>query len=334
MKVKAYIKKSGSDPIQLGEIEHNPAPTDLVIKTTHVGLSAGDLYILDDVWGVTKYPTIGTGETIGVVETVGSKTRGFSVGDRVGVSYIHKTCLVCRYCRAGLEHYCKDQVNMELGAIGGFAEKITIDYRFAVKIPKGLSSEKTTPLICSGLTVYSAIKKARLVKGSRVGIIGMGGLGCLALKVLTIQNFKVSLFSSSYAKKQVALKLGASKFIKTSDLSKTKKDREKYELILNTSPGKIYLNTYLDMLEPEGSFCYIGLPFEDQIFRAAKLADYSSRRIYGSYVGSLRELKELLQFAVKYNLEAEIITMPISDFSKAIRHLKSKENYKKVVLYW
>jgi len=334
MKIKAYIKPAADKDIQFGEVEAFPKDTEIVIKTTHVGLARGDVFIMENAWKETVYPAIGTAENIGIIEEVGDKTIGFKVGDRVGTGYITSSCMTCTYCKAGLYQYCEKQINTGSGGWGGFAEKIVIDYRLAVKIPDVLDSAIATPLMCYGVTAYSAIMKAKLQLNSKVGIIGLGGLGHILLKILAAMGYDITVFSHSLDKQIVANEFGAKTFILSTKPDWSKKYIKHFDLIINTSHQELQLSDYIVLLKPDGKFCYIGLPFNAQSFQATDLADYGSRCIYGSYVGSTSELTNLLDIAAKKGIRPEILTYPVSEYSKAIQEVKSGIPYKRVVLYW
>lgn len=334
MKVKAYLKPAPHKPITLTEVEMNPKPSDLVVKTTHVGLARGDVFILDNAWNDTVYPAIGTAETLGIVEETGRNTKGFKKGDRVGFGYIVGACMNCEYCKRGLHQYCSKQINTELGGWGGFAEKLCIDYRLAVHIPKNVASETSAPLLGYGVTAYSGIVKAHLPKGSTVGVIGLGGLGYIAVKILNAMGMNVTVFSHSPQKAELAMQLGATDFIRTTEKHWSESAYHDFDLIINASYADLELPLYLPLLEREGKFCYLGLPFHRQEFDATMLADYGSRSIYGSYVGSISEMEALLQLASEKNLKADIVSFPIADYEKAIALVKSGKSYKRVVLYW
>ncbi|MFC1647084.1 zinc-binding dehydrogenase [Patescibacteria group bacterium] len=334
MKVRAYQKPSPEKPIELTNVDINPKPTDIVIKTTHAGLSKGDIFILNNAWNATKYPAIGTGQTVGIVEQAGSKAKGFRVGDRVGVGYILGSCMKCEYCLEGLHHYCKKQINTELGGWGGFAEKISVDWRLFVKIPNEVDSVSATQLLGYGVVAYSGILKAKLSGHDLVGVIGLGGLGHITALLLKMLGMKVVVFSHSPHKRDVAKKLGVSDFVLTTEKSWQNRYKNKFDLIINTSPADFELSKYISLLKPLGSFCYLGLPFNNQVFRSAQLADYGSRTIYGSYVGSVAEIKELLKLASKKKIEIDTKTFPISEHQKAIEFVEKDSFYKKVVLKW
>lgn len=334
MKVKAYLKSSPTSNIKLGGVDISPKDNDLIVRSTHVGLARGDVFILENEWNATVYPAIGTGETIGVVEQVGKNTKGFKKGDRVRIGYILGACMKCEYCKKRLYHYCQKQLNTELGGWGGFAEKVCIDYRLVAKVPEKLNLDETTPLLCYGVTAYSGIIKANLDAGSNVGVIGLGGLGHIAIKILKALDMNITVISHSPEKRELALRLGANNFVNTNKSNWSEKLSKKFDLIINTSPADLNLQRYVELLKPDGKFCYLGLPSNKQEFNATQLADYGSRIVYGSYVGSVSEMEDLLQLAVTKNIKAEIVKFPISKIEEAIKFVKSGKTYKRVVLEW
>jgi D-arabinose 1-dehydrogenase-like Zn-dependent alcohol dehydrogenase len=334
MKSKAYIKNTADSSIEYKEVDIYPKDTDVVIKTTHVGLSKGDIFILDNKWNTTCYPAVGTCESVGIVEEVGREAQGFSVGDRVGVGYILGSCMECEYCLKGLYQYCVKQINTELGGWGGLAEKMCVNYRLVVKIPNGLDQTTATILMCYGLTAYSGIKKAQLEKGSTVGVIGFGGLGSLTTKILKAMEMNATVLSHSSEKENIAKESGADDFVLTRDKTWSNSLKNSFDLLINCAPADLDLSVYLDSLKPEGKFCYLGFPFNKQQFSAAQLADYGSRSIYGSYAGSIQEINELLQLTLEKKIVFDTIVSPITHLSKMIDFVKSDESHKRVVLKW
>ena len=297
-------------------------------------MSKGDVFIMENAWKGTIYPAIGTAESVGIIESVGAQTQGFEVGNRVGIGYILGCCMSCEFCQTGLFQYCEQQKNTELGGWGGFGEHVVVDYRLVVKIPDGLASEEVTPMMCYGVTAFSGIKKASLKDKSKVGIIGLGGLGQILLKLLVAMGHEVTVFSHTPEKESVAQNMGANKFVLTTKSDWNKGVTKYFDLIINASPIDFDLNEYIVLLKALGKFCYLGLPFNRQSFQTTKLADYGSRIIYGSYVGSIMELKEMLEFMKAKSVKPEIIQYPIQEFEKAIKEIKTGIPYKRVVLKW
>jgi uncharacterized zinc-type alcohol dehydrogenase-like protein len=334
MKTHAYLKNNPADQIHLEDIVIELTPTDLIIRSTHFGLSRGNVFVAEDKWNSTVYPHIGTSETVGIIEEVGQQTQGFSKGDTVAVGYILGACMNCDYCLAGLHQYCKQQINTELGGHGGMSQHIAIDYRLVTKVPSDMAPSQAATLSGYGLTAYSAIRKANIEPGKHIGIIGLGNLGAIATVIAKSMGMKVTVFSSSPDKETVARKCGAANFLSANIESNIKEIEKSFDLIITTSPGNIDLNSYLELLKPTGKFCFLGLPFEQQHFSASILADYASRSIYGSYVGSVHELTQLFELAVSKGIQIDVKEFNTSAINEAVEYVKNNNSHEKVILNW
>src|SRR5688572_4136414 len=209
MKIKAYAIKNKSGKAEPFSYERELDKNDVLVRITHCSITRGDIQIMDDDWGDTKFPVVPGHEIIGIIEETGSEVIGLKNGDRVGIGYQQKACFECQFCKEGNEQFCPKQKVIAVDCYGGLAQHIVVDSRFVFKLPPELDSAKSAPLMSSGLTVYSAIVSAKLPNNSMVGVLGVGGLGSLALQFFHKMGHKVSAFSHSPTKNEIVDELGA-----------------------------------------------------------------------------------------------------------------------------
>ena len=218
MKITAYaIKKKGGKPEPFS-YERRLGKNDVLVRITHCGIATGDIQIINNDWGDTKFPLVPGHEIIGMIEETGAEVSGLKNGDRVGIGYQQEACFECQFCKEGNEQFCPKQKVIGVDCYGGLADYIVVDGRFAFKLPPKLDSAKSVPLLSSGLTVYSAIVRAELQNNSKVAVLGVGGLGQLAIQFLQKMRHKVSAFSHSPEKKAIINQLGA-EYIDSSNLT-------------------------------------------------------------------------------------------------------------------
>lgn len=331
MKINAYaIKKKGGTP-EAFSYERKLDKNDVLVRITHCGITRGDIQIIDDDWGDTKFPLVPGHEIIGIIEETGSEVTGLKNGDRVGIGYQLNACFECEFCREGNEQFCPQQKVIAVHCYGGLAEHIVVDGRFAFKLPTELDSAKSTPLMSSGLTVYSGIVRAQLPNHSKVGVLGIGGLGYLALQFLYKMGHRVSAFSHSPNKKVMLDKLGA-EFIDSSNLNDLTSLHKKFDFIISTLNADFDLDTYLKMLKPQGKLCLVAQPLNKLTMSAGLLYDYAQRTIYGNYVGSRKDMTNMLAFSEKHNIESIVEVMPFSKMNEAIEVVRRGEVPMRLVL--
>src|SRR5688572_11866892 len=209
MKVNAYAIKKKGGKAEPFSYERTLGKNDILVRITHCGMARGDIQIIDNDWGDTKFPLVPGHEIIGIIEQTALEGIGLKPGDRVGIGYQQEACFECESCREGNEQFCPKQKVIGVDSYGGLAEHIVLDGRFAFKLPPKLDSAKSVPLLSSGLTVYSGITKAKLLNNSIVALLGVGGLGTLAIQFLHRMGHQVSAFSHSPEKKEMIDQLGA-----------------------------------------------------------------------------------------------------------------------------
>lgn len=295
---------------------------DVLVRITHCSIAKGDIQIIDDDWGDTKFPLVPGHEIIGIIEETGSEVVGLTNEDRVGIGYQQEACFECQFCREGNEQFCLKQKVIAVDSYGGLAEHIVVDRRFAFKLPPKLDAARSAPLLSSGLTVYSGIVRAKLQNNSIVAVLGVGGLGHLAIQFLYKMGHKVSAFSHSPEKKELIDKLGA-EYVDSSNLDSLADLDRKFDFIISTLNVDYDPDMYLKMLKPQGKLCLVAQPPNKLSMSAGVLYDYVQRTIYGNYTGSRKDMMNMLAFSANHNIESIVDVLPFSKMNKAIEMVKT-----------
>lgn len=325
MKIKAWAAKKPKADLEEFYYERTVGPLDVLIQVEYCSFTRGDVCFIDNFWNDTSYPFVPSSEAFGVIKRIGDKVKDFEVGDFVGIGYQVSSCFECGHCQVGKEQFCQKQKVLGVNGYGALAEHIIFDSRFVYKIPKKLQEPSYVPLMCSGLTVFSAIKKSKIRPKMKVGVVGIGNLGHLAIQILNKLGCEVTAFSHSKRKEKDLRKLGARLFIDSTDKKQLEKEEGKYDFILSTSPGSLDWPLYIKALKPEGALCFVGLPEEKISFPVVLLADYAQRNILGSYIGSREEMRELLSFAEKNNIQAIAQVFSVQEIQKVVVKIRRKE---------
>lgn len=324
MKIKAYGIKEKGGKAEPFYYERNVGDNEVRVKIIYCAIARGDIQFISNDWGDTKYPLVPGHEIVGIVDETGSNVTALKVGDRVGIGYQQDACFECEFCKAGNEQFCAQQKVIGVHCYGGLADHIVVDNRFAFKLPPALYSANSVPLLSSGLTVYSAIARAQLPANSIVGVLGAGGLGQLAIRFLNKMGHEVYAFSHSPGKKEMINQLGA-EFILTSNSNNLTTINKKFDFILSTLNAPYDLNDFLKILQPQGKFCVVATPLEMQPVNLGLLYDYAQRTIYGNYVGSRRNMIDMLDFSAKHHIESAVDVMPFSEVNEAIEKVRTGE---------
>jgi D-arabinose 1-dehydrogenase-like Zn-dependent alcohol dehydrogenase len=331
MKINAYAIKKKGGKAEPFSYERTLGKNDILVRITHCAIARGDIQIINNDWGDTNFPVIPGHEIIGIIEETASEGIGLDSGDRVGIGYQQEACFECEFCREGNEQFCPKQKVIGVDSYGGLAEHIVVDGRFAFKLPPELDSAKSTPLMSSGVTVYTGIIKAKLPNNSNVGVLGVGGLGYLALQFLHKMGHKVSAFSHSPKKKEMIDKLGA-EYVDSSNPDDLQRHNRKFDFIISTLNVDFDLDTYLKMLKPQGQFCLVSQPLNKVAISAGLLYDYAQRAIYGNYTGSRKDMVNMLAFSARHNIESIVNVMPFSKMNEAIEIVREGESTLRLVL--
>ena len=273
------------------------------IRISHCGICHSDLHLIDNDWGISKFPFIPGHEIVGTVTAVGSGVTSHEIGARVGVGWQADSCGVCEWCRQGDEHLCAKSQPTCVGRNGGYADAIRVNARFAIPVPESLESENVAPLLCAGITVYSPLRNLLARPSSRVGVVGIGGLGHLALQFARAFGCEVTAFSSSKNKEDEAREMGANHFVNTRENGEMKKVAGSLDLLLSTVSADQDFQSFLTLLRPKGTLVVLGAsPSPMQIAPFSLIL--GQKAVAGSPSGSPRDLYEMLDVAARHKVRA------------------------------
>ena len=331
MRIRAYAIMEAGGAAQPFEYDAVLGPDDVLARITHRTIARGDVQAIDDDWGDTRFPLVPGHEMLGVVERTGPRVAHLRPGDRVGIGYQLAACFECAYCTRGTEQFCPRQTVVAVNAYGGLAHHIVVDGRFAFAIPPQLDSPASTPLFSSGVTVFAGIRHANLPARARVAVLGVGGLGTLALRFLVAMGHEASALSHSPGKREMVEELGA-EFVDGSHLESLTHRRATLDFILSTVNVAFDLNACLRLLKPEGQLCLVASPLQPLPLSAGLLYDYGRRRIYGNYVGSRADTTRMLELAAAHRIRSSVEVMPLSRANEAIDRVRNREISGGVVL--
>ena len=341
IKTKAYAANKVGEELKPFEIQRRePGPHDVLIDIKYCGICHSDIHQARDEWGNSTFPMVPGHEIAGVVEKVGDKVTRFKVGDRVGVGCMVDSCKECDSCNEGLEQYCEKKMaltynDFELDGVtptyGGYSDRITVLDRFVAKIPDSLPLEKAAPLLCAGITTYSPLAHWKAGPGKSVAVVGLGGLGHMAVKIAKAMGSEVTVISRSMNKKADAEQMGATGYVASSDPASVKGALNKFDVIINTVSSAADMNTYLGMLKRDGTMVLVGAPSED--LPVAPFAIIPKRKaLAGSTIGGMKETQEMLDFCGKHNITADVEIISIDQVNEAYeRLLKSDVRYRFVI---
>ena len=315
MKTKAYAAYSAGEPLKPFEFDRRDLlSNDVALDIKYAGICHSDIHTVRGEWGPALYPCVPGHEIVGVVTAVGSEVKKFSVGDRIGVGVFVDSCRKCEACKKGLQNYCMEGMtgtynNLERDgktpAQGGYSNKFVINEDYAVKVPGNLDLSGVAPLLCAGITLYSPIIHWKTGPGKKIGIIGLGGLGHMGVKIAAALGAEVTVFSHSPKKMNDALNMGAKEFVVVKNREDLKSEGRNYDLIINTVSAEIDLEWYIDCLKLDGTIVLVGLPGKPYAISTPPLIA-QRRSISGSMIGGMPELQEMLEFCGKHNIVSDI----------------------------
>ena len=315
MKVRGYAAQTADSPLAAWEFERRaPGPRDVRISIEHCGICHSDIHFARNEWQFTTYPCVPGHEIVGRVVEVGSGVTRYTEGDTVGVGCFVDSCRRCNSCKEGLENYCETGVRMTYGSFeadgttptyGGYATQIVVDQDFVLRIPVSLDPAGAAPLLCAGITTYSPLRHVGVTKGSRVAVMGLGGLGHMGVKLATSFGAEVTVFSQSSSKKADALRLGAHDFVLTTGADALAPLAGRFDVILDTVAAVHDVNGPLGCLKRDGTLILVGAPAEPIPVVTFPLI-FGRRRILGSLVGGLPETQEMLDHCGKHGITSDI----------------------------
>jgi uncharacterized zinc-type alcohol dehydrogenase-like protein len=301
------------------------------IKISHCGVCHSDVHLIDNDWGISKYPFIPGHEIVGTVVGVGSAVKDRTMGERVGVGWQANSCGICEWCRQGEEQLCAKAQPTCVGRNGGFADKVRVNSRFAVPIPEALESENAAPLLCAGITVYSPLRNHGVRPSSRVGVIGIGGLGHLGIQFAKAFGAEVTAFSTSKDKEEEAKELGAHNFVNTRDTGALKKVAGAFDLLLSTVAADQDWQAYVAALRPKGMLCIVGASATPMQIAGPSLISLE-KAVSGSNTGSPQDLVEMLDVAARHGVKAVTEKFVMAKANEAVAKVKKNQVRYRAVL--
>ncbi|MFB7652380.1 MULTISPECIES: NAD(P)-dependent alcohol dehydrogenase [unclassified Streptomyces] len=338
--VAAYAAPAAKAPLERTTIERREVREhDVLIDIKFAGICHSDIHQVREGWGEAIFPMVPGHEIAGVVSEVGPGVTKFAVGDRVGVGCMVDSCRECDNCKAGLEQYCTNGNVMTYNAVGkdgevtygGYAEKVVVDENFVLGIPEGISLDEAAPLLCAGITTYSPLRHWNAGPGKKVAVVGMGGLGHMAVKLAHALGAEVTVLSQSLRKRDDGLKLGADHYYATSDPATFEELAGSFDLIVSTVSAPLDFAAYLGLLRADGALVNVGAPEEPVSLNLFALLG-GRKTLAGSMIGGIAETQEMLDFCAAHGIGAEIELIAASEVNEAYeRVLASDVRYRFVI---
>ncbi len=322
---KGELKPFEYDP---GELKAHQVEIDV----HYSGICHSDVSVIDDEWGMTQYPVVPGHEVVGKIAEVGDHVKHLKVNQIVGLGWHAGYCNECALCHSGDHNLCANAQSTIIGHHGGFAEKVRADANSVVPIPDGVELESAGPLFCAGITVFNPLVQFDIKPTDKVAVIGIGGLGHLALQFLNAWGCEVTAFTSSEEKKEEALGLGAHDTLNSRDQSQIEEAADRFDLIISTVNVKLDWNLYLSTLNPRGRLHFVGAildPLDINVFSLIM----GQRSVSGSPVGSPSTIAKMLKFASLHNIKPVIEKFSFDDIDEAITRLRSGQTHYRIVLY-
>jgi len=330
--VQAKAAQSAKAALESYQFEVSaPQDYDCLIKVQSCGLCHSDIHIIDNDWGVSKYPVVPGHEVIGEVLEVGSQVQHLKVGDRVGVGWQKSACLQCVQCLKGNENLCQENRALIVAGPGGFASHLLTDSRFVFPIPQEINPTHAGPLLCGGITVYSALRYAGMTSGQEIGIIGIGGLGHMAVQFAHRLGNRVTVFTTSEDKAAFAKELGADETIVVGRGESPPTPKNRLNILLSTVPAKLDWAAYVNYLDADGTLSFVGVSDAPLTLPLFSLLP-QRRRVMGSVIGGRAIMHEMLDIAAKQKIEPIIETYPLEEINIALDRVRSNQVRYRAVL--
>ena len=338
---KSYAALDPKKPLQAFKIQRRePGKNDVHIKIMFCGICHTDIHQARNEWGHSIFPMVPGHEIVGQVVTTGALVKKFKKGDFVGVGCMVDSCGTCKDCKDHVEQFCntvsytynsQDPKTKEV-TYGGYADSIVVNQRFVLKISKTLKLAAVAPLLCAGITTYSPLKKWKVQPGQKVGVVGLGGLGHMAVKIAKAMKAHVVVFTTSNNKSADAKRLGAKEVIISNNASEMAKHALSFDFILDTVAASHDIDQYLNLLKRDGTMCLVGVPNAPHPAVNPGNLVLKRRQLVGSLIGGIKETQEMLDFCAKHKIVSDIETIPINYINTAYeRMLKSDVKYRFVI---
>jgi len=332
MKFQGYAATEPGGKLEPFEFEPGPLGEEQVqIKVESCGICHSDLSMVNNEWEMTQYPIVPGHEVVGTIEEVGAHVKHLDEGQRVGLGWFSRSCMVCETCLSGDHHLCAGNEHTIVGRHGGFADRVRAHAAWTIPLPEGIDAEKAGPLFCGGITVFNPIVQFGVKPTNRVGVIGIGGLGHLALQFLRAWGCEVTAFSSSPAKEEEARNYGAHHFIHSQDASALEANAGTLDFILSTANVPLDWNAYVGVLAPRGRLHSVGAvpaPLELLIFPLL----VGQKSVSSSPLGSPATIRKMLAFAARHGIAPRTKTYPFTQVNEAFRELKETHPSYRLVL--
>jgi alcohol dehydrogenase (NADP+) len=340
MRVNAYAAPAAGRPLAPTTIERRDVgPDDVLIAIEYAGICHSDIHTVNGDWGPQPFPVVPGHEIVGVVAEVGSDVTTHRVGDRVGVGCMVNSCGECANCVGGDEQYCLDGMVGTYAATdrdgtttqGGYSTHVVVDAGFVLRVPDGIDPAAAAPLLCAGITTYSPLRRWGAGPGKEVAVVGLGGLGHMAVKLAHAMGAEVTVLSQSLKKQEDGLRLGADAYFATGDPDTFSQLAGRFDLIVNTVSAPIDVDAYLSLLAVDGALVNVGAPAEPLSLNVFSLI--GGRRSYaGSMIGGIAETQEMLDFCAEHGIGAEVEVIPADQVNQAYeRVLASDVRYRFVI---
>lgn len=342
LKTPAYAATDAKSPLAPFSIERRePGPRELLIDIAYCGVCHSDIHQVRNEWGGgSLYPMVPGHEIVGTVAQVGKEARKFKVGDIVGVGCFVDSCRKCAQCEAGEEQYCLEGMTptyngRERGSQaltqGGYSTRVTVEEDYVLRVPDGIPLERAAPLLCAGITTYSPLRHYGLKQGDKLAVVGLGGLGHMAVKFGVAMGAEVTVLSTSESKRQDALDLGAHKFANTRDEGTFKQLAASFDFIVDSVSAPHDYNAYLSLLKVDGTMVLLGIPDQPTPVAAGALV-MGRRKLGGSLIGGIRETQEMLDFCAAHGIASDIELIDIKQINEAYeRMIKGDVHYRFVI---
>ncbi|HEY0041755.1 MAG TPA: NAD(P)-dependent alcohol dehydrogenase [Flavisolibacter sp.] len=340
-KTKAYAAYDAQSPLRDYELERRePGPKDVQIEILYCGVCHSDLHQVRDEWGGAMYPLVPGHEIVGRVTAVGNDVKNFKPGDLAGVGCLVDSCRECSKCKKGLEQYCENgsvgtynsrERDGKTITYGGYSKQIVTTEEFVLRVSEKLDLKAVAPLLCAGITTYSPLRHWNVGKGHKVGVLGLGGLGHMAVKFAASFGAEVTMLSHSPSKEADAKRLGAQRFALTSDKETIKSLSNYFDFIIDTVSAPHDYNVYLGMLNTDGVMICVGAPSAPAQVPAFNLIG-NRRSIAGSLIGGLPETQEMLDYCAENNIVSDVEIIAMKDINEAYeRMMKGDVKYRFVI---
>jgi uncharacterized zinc-type alcohol dehydrogenase-like protein len=341
IKTEGYAARSAGGPLAPFAFERREVGArDVLIEIQYCGVCHSDIHQARDEWGGSVFPMVPGHEIVGRVSRVGPEVTKFGEGDIAGVGCFVDSCRVCDNCREGFEQYCENHLvstyngtekDEKTPTYGGYSTQIVVDEAYALRVPGGLPPANVAPLLCAGITTYSPLRRFHVGPGSRAGVVGLGGLGHMGVKLAASLGAEVTVFSTSATKERDALSLGAHKFVVTRQPQNLEALAGRYDFILDTVSAPHDLNAYLNLLRREGVMVLAGAPEKPAALEAFSLIT-NGRVLAGSMIGGIRETQEMLDYCAEKNISSDVEVIPIGRIEEAYdRTVRGDVRYRFVI---